>query len=175
MTLSSRFREDTNFFLHSPSNYTLINHYITFILFYHRKSMMEKDVLKSLAEHFDHYVMEQISQNSPAVHTPKHQSRMECYRAEMEKRLRLRPPTHQEKFATLFKPMTGLKSYVSVEDFLRKLNSDVMSMGRTPLEPQKADKVAMSEKDKLIRKTEAHLWKNRSKRRLGWGEARKMT
>ena len=55
----------------------------------------------------------------------------------MEKRLKLHPPSQQEKFDALLKPMTSLKSYVSVADFLRRLNTDVQTFNRTALEADK--------------------------------------
>jgi len=36
----------------------------------------------------------------------------------MEKRLKLRPPSNEEKFEKLLKPMKNLKSFVSVKEFM---------------------------------------------------------
>ena len=51
----------------------------------------------------------------------------------MEKRLKLRPKSHNQRFEDLLKPMKELKSFVSVKEFMQSLGSRVA--GRGPSKP----------------------------------------
>lgn len=57
----------------------------------------------------------------------------------MEKRLKLRPRSHNQRFEDLLKPMKDLKSFVSVKEFMQSLGSNVSKpVGKTTEKEEKS-------------------------------------
>lgn len=77
---------------------------------------MEKTEINHLLQNFDQFVQLSLQRKGSSNPSQEEQqeSHLDYYLAGMEKRLRLRPPTQQEKFEKMLGPMKDLKSFVSV-------------------------------------------------------------
>ena len=86
---------------------------------------MEKEQLSSIVHRFDEFVelslQKKNSEHSSPTQTPDNQ--VEKYKLDMEKRLKLKPPSQQDKFDKKFNNMKMLKSFVSVKDFLKDIGN----------------------------------------------------
>lgn len=97
--LSSLLTELSNLRLHSVNNSTLINNIILVL-------RMENQQIAEVVKKFDNFVHFSLTrkddQDSIAL---KSDTKVESYLKEMEKRLKLRPRSHEQKFEKLLKPM----------------------------------------------------------------------
>ncbi len=87
---------------------------------------MEKDQYLALINNFDEFVqMELDRKTNKEIRSPlQTTTNVENYRLGMEKRLKLKPPSQEEKFNKIIAPMKNLKSFVSVKEFMQKLGTN---------------------------------------------------
>jgi hypothetical protein len=83
---------------------------------------MENQQIAEVIKKFDNFVQFSISRKEePEEVAPVADSKVDSYLREMEKRLKLRPRSQEQKFEKLLKPMKSLKSFVSVKEFMENL------------------------------------------------------
>ena len=63
---------------------------------------------------------------SPTQTPTNAQTQVEKYKCDMEKRLKLKPPTQQDKFDKILTNMKNLKSFVSVKDFMKDISTQTL-------------------------------------------------
>jgi hypothetical protein len=83
---------------------------------------MENQQIAEVVKKFDNFVHFSLTRkDEPCCIAPVGDNKVESYLKEMEKRLKLRPRSHEQKFEKLLKPMKNLKSFVSVKEFMESL------------------------------------------------------
>lgn len=83
---------------------------------------MEKEEIAALVHSFDNFVEASLKDKTFKGEEGNLQdTQLEHYLISMEKRLKLKSPSHEERFEKIINPMKTLKSFVSVREFLEKL------------------------------------------------------